>query len=427
LTAFDVATGEVKWCHDDVIGGPGYGSPILVNLAGERQVVTVTQNCFLGVAVDTGKLLWRLHVPRWDIQQCITPVQYKDMLIVAESGDPLRAIRLVKSDKGITAEEVWKAQAHTSNGYHTCSPVLGGDWLVGFSGHKAGHLFCLDAKTGQTLWQSEGRIGGNASGHASLVNAGTVWLALTSHGHLTVMKATGMAYEPLAQYRVPERGTDAYPVLVGDRILIKGDTTLRCLRIATDPETPSAAPADGRNLTCLDLQAKANQKLIDDVSRAGNNLAALPTGEQTLAGVRWNIGVGLIQLSGKLTADRPAKVEGIKVGMTLSRLHFLHATHYQAPEDTIVGFYIVTYADKSLQKVPIVYGKDISDWWYNDQSRIPKRAEVAWKGENNESRVRLYRTTWKNPEPARQVTSIDFVSTNTTDAAPFCVAITVEE
>jgi outer membrane protein assembly factor BamB len=238
LTAFEAATGKVKWCYDNVIGGPGYGSPILVELAGERQVVTVAQNCFLGVSADTGKLLWRLPVPRWDIQQCITPVQYKDLLIIADSSDPLRAIRLEKSDKGITAKEVWKAKPHTSNGYHTCSPVLAGDWLVGFSGHQAGHLFCLDAKTGQTLWQSEGRLGGNASGHASLVNAGSSWLALTSHGHLVVIKPSGMAYEPTAAYRVAERGTDAYPVFLGDRILIKDDATLRCFRIGQHAGKP---------------------------------------------------------------------------------------------------------------------------------------------------------------------------------------------
>jgi hypothetical protein len=36
-------------------------------------------------------------------------------------------------------------------------------------------------------------------------------------------------------------------------------------------------------------------------------------------------------------------------------------------------------------------------------------------------------TTWKNPEPTRKVVSIDFGSTNTDQAAPFCVAITAEE
>lgn len=234
LTAFDVTTGEIKWSYDDVIGGPGYGSPILVDMAGERQIVTVTQNCFLGVRAATGKLLWRLQVPRWDIQQCITPVQYKDLLIFADSGEPLRAVRLEKGDKGITTKEIWKAKAHTSNGYHTSSPVLAGDWLVGFSGQKAGHLFCLDAKTGQTLWQSEGRLGGNPSGHASIVNAGSVWLALTNRGHLMVMKATGTAYEPIAEYRLAEHGTDAHPVFLGDRILIKDGTTLRSFRIDSD-------------------------------------------------------------------------------------------------------------------------------------------------------------------------------------------------
>jgi outer membrane protein assembly factor BamB len=231
LTAFDVANGDVKWCYDDVIGGPGYGSPILVDLASDRQVVTVTQGHFLGVSAATGKLLWRLSVPRWDLQQCITPVQYRDLLILADSGEPLRAIRLEKGDKGITPREVWKAKAHTSNGYHTCSPVLAGDWLVGFSGQRIGHLFCLDASTGQTLWRSDGRFGANAGGHASIVNAGSVWLALTNRGHLVVVKASGTAYEPIAEYQVAEHGTDAIPVFLGERILIKDASTLRCFRI----------------------------------------------------------------------------------------------------------------------------------------------------------------------------------------------------
>jgi hypothetical protein len=83
---------------------------------------------------------------------------------------------------------------------HMSSPVLAGDWLFGFSGQKGGHLFCLDVKTGQTLWQSEGRLGGNSSGYASLLNAGSVWLALTNSGYLIVLKASGTAYEPIAEW-----------------------------------------------------------------------------------------------------------------------------------------------------------------------------------------------------------------------------------
>jgi hypothetical protein len=49
----------------------------------------------------------------------------------------------------------------------------------------------------------------------------------------------GTAYERVAEYRVaaPERGgTDACPVLLGDRILIEDYTTLRCFRIAPDDD-----------------------------------------------------------------------------------------------------------------------------------------------------------------------------------------------
>jgi outer membrane protein assembly factor BamB len=229
LTAFDVATGEEKWRYDDG-GGPAYGSPILVTMAGQRQFVTVTQGNFLGVSAATGKPLWRLSVPRWDLQQCITPVRYKDLLIFAESGEPLRAVRLVKGDKGITAQSVWKANDHTRSGYHMTSPVLAGDWLFGTGGGK---LFCLDAATGKTLWQSNGRLGASA-----LLNAGSAWLALTPNGRLMVVKPSGTAFELIATYRVSDTSTWPCPVLLGDRILIQDHSTLRSFRI----EAVGAAP-----------------------------------------------------------------------------------------------------------------------------------------------------------------------------------------
>src|SRR5205823_8992534 len=41
LTAFDVNTGEVKWSWPG--DGPGYGSPVIAELGGTRQLVTNTQ------------------------------------------------------------------------------------------------------------------------------------------------------------------------------------------------------------------------------------------------------------------------------------------------------------------------------------------------------------------------------------------------
>lgn len=179
-------------------------------------------------------------------------------------------------------------------------------------------------------------------------------------------------------------------------------------------------------LTYLDLQPQANTKLTDG---EGNNLAALPKGEQALAGVKFKIGEGLIQLN---PTDESAKVEGIKVGTTCRKIHFLHACHQGAAADAIIGYYTVNYEDKSQETIPLVYGKDLADWWYTEGSAAPTRAVIAWKGDNDVAKnqgakIRLYLRTWKNPEPNRKVVSIDFGSTKYTGTSPFCVAITVEE
>ena len=57
LTAFDAATGDVRWRWNG--DGPAYGSPLLFDLSGTPQVVTFTQKYFVGVSLEGGKLLWR--------------------------------------------------------------------------------------------------------------------------------------------------------------------------------------------------------------------------------------------------------------------------------------------------------------------------------------------------------------------------------
>jgi len=58
LVAFDVRTGTVRWRWAG--DGPGYSSPIVVNIGGVRQVITQTQKMCVGVSAATGQLLWSL-------------------------------------------------------------------------------------------------------------------------------------------------------------------------------------------------------------------------------------------------------------------------------------------------------------------------------------------------------------------------------
>lgn len=222
LTAFDARTGDVKWCYDG--DGPAYGSPILVNLAGERQVVTLTLNYFLGVSAATGKPLWKLPCREIHSENCLTPILYEDLLIFAGRKEPPRAIRLEKGTAGIAPKEVWKGDGPT---LYMSTPVLAGDFLFGLSDREFGQLFCLDAKSGKTLWKSAGRM----ECSASILNAGSAWLVLTTRSQLLVVKPGGKEFQTIAEYRVSDSRTEAHPVLLGDRILIKDKTTLRSLAI----------------------------------------------------------------------------------------------------------------------------------------------------------------------------------------------------
>jgi hypothetical protein len=197
-------------------------------------------------------------------------------------------------------------------------------------------------------------------------------------------------------------------------------------------------PRNKKELTFLDLQPKANAKLKEVLSSnkgpmPGNDLTALPQGEQKLGGVKFLIGKKMILLDGAQTANNPAKVEGIEVGRAFATLHILHAanTANLTPAGTVIGKYVVHYHDKTKASIDIVLGKDVLGWWYFPNSPTVTRGRVAWQGDNaaakkNNAKVRLYLTTWKNPKPRKKVVAIDYVSSKTTAAAPFCVAMTVE-
>lgn len=196
----------------------------------------------------------------------------------------------------------------------------------------------------------------------------------------------------------------------------------------------------------IDLAPHMNFKLTDNLSsgREGNNLSALPTGEQTLGEIRFQVGPGLVQLASNVLTTMPEKVDGIAVDRTIGKLHILHGTSYggglNKPGDdwyvmdgTLIGQYVVHYEDGSSEGIPITYGEDVRDWWYVEGEAEPSKGKVVWKGENAAAaqfgaHLRLYASTWNNPKPDKKVKSIDYVSRkNDTPAAPFCLSMTVED
>lgn len=217
LTAFDPATGDVKWAWEG--DSPAYSSPIVVELAGVRQVVTQSRANIVSVAESNGKLLWKLPFTTAYEQNSVTPLLVRDMLILSGLDKGVLAVRVKREGDALVPQTAWE---NKEAGMYMNSPVVSGDLLFGFSHRNKGQLFCFDAATGKTLWLGPPRSGENA---ALLVGSSGL-LALTNEAQLVIVKATGKGYEEIRRYTVADSATWAHPLVLADGVLVKDVKTL---------------------------------------------------------------------------------------------------------------------------------------------------------------------------------------------------------
>ena len=97
--------------------------------------------------------------------------------------------------------------------------------LFGLSGRNSGQYYAMDAKTGKTLWTSDGR----QAAHASVARAGDLLFSLESDGELVVARSSATAFEPLRKYKVSANETWAQPAISGNRVFVKDVTSLDAL------------------------------------------------------------------------------------------------------------------------------------------------------------------------------------------------------
>jgi outer membrane protein assembly factor BamB len=215
IVAYDLATGDQKWKWTG--DGTAYASPVLLTVGGTRMIVTLTAKKIVGVAVADGKLLWEQpFAAQGRAYNAATPIVDGQTVIYAGSGRGTKAVKIEKTADGFAAKELW---SNPDNAVQFNTPVLKGGQIYGVA--QSGALFCLDAKDGKTLWTTT--LGGR--GFGSVVDAGSVLLALTPPGELVVFEPSDKEYKKLAIYKVGS-DTYAYPIAAGKGVYAKDKEAL---------------------------------------------------------------------------------------------------------------------------------------------------------------------------------------------------------
>jgi outer membrane protein assembly factor BamB len=182
-------------------------------------VITLTQENLVGVAAASGELLWRGPFSVRATRNAVTPVLYRDTVIVSGLEKSVTAFTVTRQDSQWATSDVWENTEVTMD---MSTGVLIGDTLFGFSPRNRGQFFAIDARTGKTLWLSEPRQAENAA----LVRAGNYWFALEDDAELVVSRPSLNGFEPFRRYTVADSATWAQPVISGHRLLVKDVSTV---------------------------------------------------------------------------------------------------------------------------------------------------------------------------------------------------------
>ena len=216
LTAFDAATGAVKWSGSD---RGAYASPMIVELDGVRQVVTMTQESVIGVALSDGSRLWEYPWSSRSSPSAITPIVYDRTLIVSSQAMGVAALKPAQRGDKWIVERVWETRDVS---LFLSNPVVVGDTLFGLSEKARGQFFALDAKSGKVLWLGPPRQASNTA----VVKAGNLLLLLNDDAELVVARSSRNGFEPLKRYTVADSATWAQPAVSGNRIFVKDLSSL---------------------------------------------------------------------------------------------------------------------------------------------------------------------------------------------------------
>ena len=217
LTAFNKDTGAVvwRWAGD----GPAYASPIVATLGGTRQIVTISQQNVVGLAADTGALLWQHPFKTTYDNNSTTPIPFGDTILVSAQEKGVTALRPVKRNGTWDAEVAWETR---EAGLFMSNAVLVDDTLYGLSHLSAGQFFALDAEDRQGAVE-DARPRGGEHRHRQ---GGHVLFLLNDDGELIVARPSRTAFEPVqALHRRQERHLGAAGGS-GNRIFVKDVSSL---------------------------------------------------------------------------------------------------------------------------------------------------------------------------------------------------------
>ena len=228
VAAYETKNGKLAWTSGN--DPAGYSSPALLKVAGQEQIVAYTGASVIGLAPQTGDLLWRYPYETDFNCNIATPLAVGGKVFISSGENHGSALLSLKpAGKMFDVEETW-----TSHGVQS---VLRNEWQTSIllDGHLYGfdnvgsagpvtHLTCVNASTGKRVWQQQ------RFGKGNLIAADGKLFISTMKGELVVVRATPEKFDEMGRANVIGSTRQA-PALSSGLLYLRDDKEIVCLDV----------------------------------------------------------------------------------------------------------------------------------------------------------------------------------------------------
>lgn len=244
LVGFDKNTGVERWRA--LKDTASYAAPIMIEQGGKRVVVCMTGESVAGLDPQTGAVYWQSPFPPSRMPIGIsTPIYDAGRLFVTSFYDGSLLLDLAADAP--TAKEVWRRKGrdekHTDALHSIIStPLFLGGHIYGVDSY--GELRCLDAKTGNRVWEDLSAVPTARWSTIHFVqNADKIWM-FNERGELIIARLSPKGYEEISRAKLiaptseqlGQRGGVcwSHPAYANRRVFIRNDEELVCGNLAAE-------------------------------------------------------------------------------------------------------------------------------------------------------------------------------------------------
>lgn len=230
VVALDKQTGKTLWKQDRNIeygtdngdAKKAYGTPSVIQVGGRDQLISPSAGAAIAYDPETGEELWRVKAGGMNVSARPLFADGVLYLSTADGGFVHYAINPDGAGDITGSHVLWK---NTKGVPKHASHVLV-DGLL-FMANEQGVMSCVEAKSGEVIWQK--RLGGSFTA-SPITSRGRLYF-FDEDGKGYVL-AAGRSYEELAVNELPE-GCMASPAVLDNSIIIR--TTAALYRVQATP------------------------------------------------------------------------------------------------------------------------------------------------------------------------------------------------